>query len=127
MMPMDTGNKLYFRRMDVMDIKGPKIKKYMEEFIVTPGREVKLRKFKTGWAINDELKNLDDNKAKVKAVEILNKDRDRLAKELFIAGCAARHGYGRQGRGYPACNVRRQSSGVFGIRVQGPHINRACT
>ncbi len=86
-MPMDTGNKLFFRRVNVMDIKGPKIKKYMEEFIVSPGREVKLRKFKTGWAINDALKTLDDNKARAMAAEILNKDRNRLAKaqELLYA------------------------------------------
>ena len=70
-----------------MEIKGPKTKKYIKEFIVTPGREVKLRKFKTGWTINNELKGLDDNQAKAKAVDILNKDRDRLAKaqELLYA------------------------------------------
>ena len=70
-----------------MEIKGPKTKKYMEEFIVTQGREVKLRKFKTGWAINDDLKKLDDSQAKARAVDILNKNRDRLAKaqELLYA------------------------------------------
>jgi PPK2 family polyphosphate:nucleotide phosphotransferase len=70
-----------------MELSGPKTKKYMDDFIVKPGKAVKLKNFKTGWAINDELKKLDDNEAKAKAVEILSRDRERLAKaqELLYA------------------------------------------
>lgn len=86
-MSINAYNKLFLRRLNLMEIKGPEIKKYMDEFIVKPGKDIKLKKFNTGWAIKEELKQFDDNQAKAKAVEILNKDKERLAKaqELLYA------------------------------------------
>lgn len=67
-----------------MEIRGPKTIKYMDRFIVNAGGKVKLAKLDTGWAIKDELKKLNDHDAKNIAMEILNKNREKLSKSQEV-------------------------------------------
>ena len=70
-----------------MKLKGPKTKEYLREFAVEPGKKVQLKKYETGWAHNDFLKNLGESGAKDVLREMLDKDRSALARaqELFAA------------------------------------------
>lgn len=63
-----------------MELKGPKIKDYLEQFVAKPDKKVNLNDFDTGWAQNDRMKELGEDKSKDLLVEMLEKDRTDLAK-----------------------------------------------
>lgn len=63
-----------------MELKGPKIKDYLERFVVTSDKSVSLKDFDTGWAQNERMKELGEERAKDLLVEMLEKDRLNLAK-----------------------------------------------
>lgn len=48
--------------------------------MVEPGKKVKLKDFPTGWAQNEEFKNLGKNAIKERASELLEANRNTLAK-----------------------------------------------
>jgi PPK2 family polyphosphate:nucleotide phosphotransferase len=62
-----------------MDLKGPRVKDYIEKFIVEPGKKVRLKDFDTGWAQNEMMKSLGEENAKDLLVGMLEKNRTALA------------------------------------------------
>jgi len=62
-------------------------KKYIRKLTVSPGRKVSLKRFDTGWAQDDELKNVGKDAVKERAAEILEANRAALAasQELLWA------------------------------------------
>lgn len=65
--------------MSIMELKGPKVKDYIAKFIVEPGKSVRLKDFETGWAENEQMKKIGEDKSKDILVEMLEKDRSALA------------------------------------------------
>lgn len=63
-----------------MELKGPKIKDYLEQFVVKTEKKVSLKDYDTGWAQNDRMKELGEDRSKDLLVEMLEKDRVDLAK-----------------------------------------------
>ena len=61
-----------------MELKGPKIKDYIEKFVVQPGKKVNLNDYKTGWVQNEKMKDLGEEKSKDLLVDMLEKDRAAL-------------------------------------------------
>ncbi len=55
-------------------------KKYIRKLTVSPGRKVSLKRFDTGWAQDDELKNVGKDALKERAAEILEANRATLAE-----------------------------------------------
>jgi len=55
-------------------------KKYIRKLTVSPGRRVSLKRFDTGWAQDDELKNVGKDALKERAAEILEANRATLAE-----------------------------------------------
>ena len=54
--------------------------KYIRKLTVSPGRKVSLKRFDTGWAQDDELKNVGKDALKERAAEILEANRAALAE-----------------------------------------------
>ena len=54
--------------------------KYVKKLMVEPGKKVKLKDFPTGWAQNEEFKNLGKDALKERASEILESNRNTLAQ-----------------------------------------------
>jgi len=54
--------------------------KYIRKLTVSPGRKVSLKRFDTGWAQDDELKNVGKDALKERAAEILEANRVALAE-----------------------------------------------
>lgn len=54
--------------------------KYIRKLTVSPGRKVSLKRFDTGWAQDDELKNVGKDALKERAAEILEENRAALAE-----------------------------------------------
>jgi len=61
-----------------MELKGPKIKDYIEKFVVQPGKKVNLNHYETGWVQNEKMKDLGEEKSKDLLVDMLEKDRAAL-------------------------------------------------
>jgi polyphosphate kinase 2 (PPK2 family) len=61
--------------------------KLVKQFIVAPGSKVDLKKFTTDWAGTEEAKKLGSDTIKQRALKILEKNREELAKvqELIYA------------------------------------------
>jgi PPK2 family polyphosphate:nucleotide phosphotransferase len=61
--------------------------KYLKKLLVPPGKKVKLKDFPTGWAQNEEFKNLGKDALKEQASELLEANRNTLAsaQELLWA------------------------------------------
>lgn len=55
-------------------------KKYIRKLTISPGRKVSLKRFDTGWAQDDELKNVGKDAVKERAAEILEANRAALAE-----------------------------------------------
>jgi len=70
-----------------MELKGPKIKKYIREFIVPPGKNVQLKKYPACMAQHEQLGKMSEDKAKSFLKGMLEKDRAALAEaqEIFAA------------------------------------------
>jgi len=70
-----------------MELKGPKVKKDLRQFIAGPEKSVQLRDRDTGWALHPSLKSIEEAAAKDELVKRLALDRARLAEvqELLIA------------------------------------------
>lgn len=62
-----------------MELKGPKIKDYIEKFTVKPGKKVNLSDYETGWVQNEKMKELGEERSKDLLVEMLERDRTALA------------------------------------------------
>lgn len=62
-----------------MDLKKPKVKNYIKKFRIKPGKKVNLDRFDTGWAQNEKMKSLGEEKSKDLLVEMLDRDRTALA------------------------------------------------
>jgi PPK2 family polyphosphate:nucleotide phosphotransferase len=54
--------------------------KYIKKVMVPPGKKVNLKDFPTGWAQNEEFKNLGKDALKERASELLAANRNTLAK-----------------------------------------------
>lgn len=54
--------------------------KYIKKVMVPPGKKVNLKDFPTGWAQNEEFKNLGKDALKERASELLEANRNTLAK-----------------------------------------------
>jgi len=54
--------------------------KYLKKLMVEPGKKVKLKDFPPGWAQNEEFKNLGKDAIKERASELLEANRNTLAK-----------------------------------------------
>jgi PPK2 family polyphosphate:nucleotide phosphotransferase len=54
--------------------------KYIKKLMVESGKKVKLKDFPTGWAQNEEFKNLGKNAIKERASELLEANRNTLAQ-----------------------------------------------
>jgi PPK2 family polyphosphate:nucleotide phosphotransferase len=54
--------------------------KYLKKLVVAPGKKVKLKDFPTGWAQNEEFKNLGKDALKERASELLEANRNTLAQ-----------------------------------------------
>lgn len=54
--------------------------KYIRKLTVSPGSKVSLKRFDTGWAQDDELKNVGKDALKERAAEILEANRAALAE-----------------------------------------------
>jgi PPK2 family polyphosphate:nucleotide phosphotransferase len=54
--------------------------KYIRKLTVSPGHKVSLKRFETGWAQDDELKNVGKDALKERAAEILEANRAALAE-----------------------------------------------
>jgi PPK2 family polyphosphate:nucleotide phosphotransferase len=61
--------------------------KYLKKLLVPPGKKVKLKDYPTGWAQNEEFKNLGKDALKEQASELLEANRNTLAsaQELLWA------------------------------------------
>ncbi|MFA4877311.1 MAG: polyphosphate kinase 2 family protein [Methanoregula sp.] len=70
-----------------MELTGPEVKDYIRPFMVRPEKKVQLKKYDTGWAHNEFLKNLGEEGAKGFLTDMLERDRTALAEaqELFFA------------------------------------------
>jgi polyphosphate kinase 2 (PPK2 family) len=55
-------------------------KKVIDQFRVAPGKKVNLKDFDTGWAATLELKEAGKDAVKEKAAEMLEENREELAK-----------------------------------------------
>jgi PPK2 family polyphosphate:nucleotide phosphotransferase len=77
----------HFREGISMELTEPEVKEYIRPFMVKTGKKVQLKKYETGWAHNEFLKNLGEDRAKGVLTEMLGKDREALAEvqELFVA------------------------------------------
>jgi PPK2 family polyphosphate:nucleotide phosphotransferase len=63
-----------------MELKGPKIRDYLEQFVIKPDKKIKLKDLDTGWAQNDMMKTLGEEKSKDMLVGMLERDRGALAE-----------------------------------------------
>ena len=63
-----------------MELKGPKIRDYLEQFVIKPDKKIKLKDLDTGWAQNDMMKTLGEEKSKNMLVGMLERDRGALAE-----------------------------------------------
>ena len=63
-----------------MELKKPKIRDYLEQFVVKPDKKIKLKDLDTGWAQNDMMKTLGEEKSKDMLVGMLERDRGALAE-----------------------------------------------
>ena len=61
-----------------MKLKGPKVKDYIGKCMIEPGKKVHLRNYKTGWALNERMKKLGEEKSKDLLEEMLKEDRETL-------------------------------------------------
>jgi len=61
--------------------------KFVKQFSVSPRSKVDLKKFTTDWAGTEEAKKVGGDKVKQRALKILEKNREELAKvqELIYA------------------------------------------
>jgi len=75
-----------------MEIKGPDTKEYLRPFMVRTTKKVQLKKYKTGWAHNDFLKNLGEDKAKGLLTQMLEKDRAALAEAQELLAASKQYG-----------------------------------
>jgi len=67
-----------------MELKGPKVKDYIEKFVVKPGKKVNLKNFDSGWSQNEKLKTLGEEKSKEVLQSMLESDRNTLAEAQDI-------------------------------------------
>jgi len=74
-----------------MKLKGPKIKNNLKNFIVKPQPQVNLNDFDTGWAQNEGMKFLGEERSKDLLVEMLEKDRAALAAVQDVLWSARSH------------------------------------
>lgn len=63
---------------EIMKLKGPKVKDYIGRFVIEPGKKVDLKDHHTGWAQNEMMKKLGEEKSKGLLGEMLVKDREAL-------------------------------------------------
>jgi PPK2 family polyphosphate:nucleotide phosphotransferase len=75
-----------------MELKGPKIKNYLEKFIVNPGDKVKLKDFDSGWAQNEDLKSMGEEASRKVLEGMLEKDRLELAEVQDLLWSSRSHG-----------------------------------
>jgi PPK2 family polyphosphate:nucleotide phosphotransferase len=74
-----------------MKLKRPKVKNYIEKFMVKPGKKVKLSEYKTGWDQSGKMKDLSEDNAKDLHEERLREDRESLASVQDILWSARTH------------------------------------
>ena len=67
------------QKSESMELKGPKVKDYIEKFIVKPGKKVNLTDYEAGWVQNEKMKDLGEERSKDLLFEMLEKDRAALA------------------------------------------------
>lgn len=75
-----------------MEIRRPKVKKYIKKFIVEPDKKVHLKNYDSGWVQNETLKKMDEASAQHLLLGMLEKDRASLAEAQELL--AASHQYG---------------------------------
>ncbi len=74
-----------------MKLKGPETNQNIRQFIVKPGKKVNLKNFDTGWAQNEGMKLLGEERSKDLLVEMLEKDRAALAAVQDVLWSARSH------------------------------------
>jgi len=75
-----------------MELRGPKVKDYLRKFMVEPGKNVRLKKYDTGWVRHETLKTTSDEKAKGLLEEMLEKDRAALAEAQELLAASQEYG-----------------------------------
>jgi PPK2 family polyphosphate:nucleotide phosphotransferase len=70
-----------------MDVKGPKVRKYLKKFIAEPQKKIRLKNYDTGWVQDESLKDKNEGEEKEFLQSLLEKDRRELAEaqELLAA------------------------------------------
>ncbi|MDD1728710.1 MAG: polyphosphate kinase 2 family protein, partial [Methanospirillum sp.] len=74
-----------------MKLDGPKIKNHLNDFVVKPGKRVNLNNFDTGWAQNEKMKRIGEEKSKDLLTEMLEQDRDALSEVQDILWSSRTH------------------------------------
>ncbi len=74
-----------------MEVKGPKVSKYLEKFIVGPGKKIRLKKYDASWVQHESLKDRSEEGAKEFLKDILAKDHRELAEVQEVLAASCRH------------------------------------
>ena len=61
-----------------MNLKGPKVKDYYRKFLAQPGAPVSLKNYDTGWAQDEKMKRLGEEKSRDLLENLLREDRKDL-------------------------------------------------
>lgn len=61
-----------------MNLKGPKVKDYYRKFLAQPGAPVSLKNYDTGWAQDEKMKRLGEEKSRDLLEDLLREDRKDL-------------------------------------------------
>jgi len=74
-----------------MKIRGPEIKPHVKKFVVEPEKRLDLGSYDTGWAQHNALKERDADGAREHLVEMLAKDRTKLAKVQEVLAASRKY------------------------------------